>query len=736
MPKHLITKKIVPYLLLFVVIFGTLAPAIPVLAQNNTLDIPLPAFNVTLPDIPPPTLVAPTRAVDLGTPDQRTTAPSSPVGDVDLSRGGGKSPQQRDAEGSKEPSKDVEFKFDCISVITPDLVCFVAQGSIMGLKYVGGSALLLGSMALDVSIEQTIVKSRDYFNNEGIKSAWSILRDLANIFFIFILLFIGIVTILQTTKSEYKQLLRNLIIMALLVNFSFFFTQVVIDISNVAATEIYQEVASDGLSNTFLDQLKLQSIFDAGSFAEETRGKGDVGKAVYGKIIIIGIFGTILFLIIAFIFIATAILLVSRVVILSFLLAASPLAFAAFVLPATVKYFRMWGEKLIANAFFAPIYLLGVFLSLEMMVRIPKSGENVTFATALLSKEVSNIGIIFDFMIIAGFMIASLIIAKQIGAFGASAIASMGDRARKGVQGALLRQTVGRFGAGLGHLGRGLKTVPYVGRIAGAPLTAVGDYAAAAKFGTDKGYKEAKTAKISKITGEAKTVGEEFGVEAKRRYAAGKTFGVLPGFAKRKAKGAILQGRDIKKLEQEEKYNKRTGELNKEYDNSLTDENRALNTIMQGGKAQERINNEIDANGDREELKEINENLTRLVALERKNKKLTNQQTRERRTLNGKSNAIHSKAIQSGADKLIKEAGEGRMNTGKKIRRRDSIIADARRAKKKAAGTTMKRKESASEYATHIGKGRPLNNDNDQEKFDEEMERYQEEHPVERPPTS
>ena len=62
------------------------------------------------------------------------------------------------------------------------------------------------------------------FNNfteiKGVQQGWTALRDLANMFFIIVLLIMSFATILKIEAYGYKQVLKKLIIMAILVNFS------------------------------------------------------------------------------------------------------------------------------------------------------------------------------------------------------------------------------------------------------------------------------------------------------------------------------------------------------------------------------------------------------------------------------------------------------------------------------------------------------------------------------------
>lgn len=643
-------------------------------------------------------------------------------------------------EETLESINDTKESLECMV----DPTCMLAQGSIGMLKFFGGVSTYIGGTLLDYSINQTIVKSGTYFNNPGITTAWGILRDLANIFFIFILLFIGIVTILQTTKFEYRQLLRNLIIMALLVNFSFFFTQVVIDVSNVMATEVYKEIGGKSLSTVFMDQMNLSSLFDPDTFLGETRNNGDLGDEVLRKIAIIGIFGSILFLIITFIFVATAILLISRVVVLSFILAVSPVAFAAWVLPGTTQYFALWGKKLIANAFFAPIYLLGVLLSLKMMEGIGSTSEGTTFVEALLSGDGDSIGAIFDFAIVAGFMIASLIIAKQLGAYGAAAVANRGGKLAKSI-GTGITGGVGRFAVGgLSNLAlKGTRAIekraPVTGRVLSTPFRS----GVAAGFGSGKGY-EQQQADIAKRRGE---IGKGMDTEEKRKYAKKLEGKKVAKFIPTRGAGSREAAEKLKKdVAADDAHNAKTDELGGTHDTSLKDEGAAIDSALQDTDFAVQVEAEIDAQGNTAGLAKIDQDLKRLIDLGTKEGKLDRTDQREKRHLTDEKHNIESSAIKTVSDreidKIDKETAPEGMSAEKTTEwknEREGRKLHMRRNASKVSNAGKNRKESGSKYKNHSDQGVPSGKQSQKDVIKEAVREVSEENasqqPTQQPPT-
>jgi len=88
------------------------------------------------------------------------------------------------------------------------------------------------------------------YGADFLPQAWRIARDLSNIFFILILLYIAIKIILGLAGHDGKKMIIWVIIMALLINFSMFATKIVIDSSNVLALIFYNKIETRAIDST------------------------------------------------------------------------------------------------------------------------------------------------------------------------------------------------------------------------------------------------------------------------------------------------------------------------------------------------------------------------------------------------------------------------------------------------------------------------------------------------------
>ena len=104
-----------------------------------------------------------------------------------------------------------------------------------------GSLVWLTGLLFDLSIYLSVTNFKSFVETSGMAQVgWSLFRDVANISFIFIILYNAISTILQLGSD--KRLLAKVVIIALLINFSGLITKLVIDVSNVVANQFYSQL--------------------------------------------------------------------------------------------------------------------------------------------------------------------------------------------------------------------------------------------------------------------------------------------------------------------------------------------------------------------------------------------------------------------------------------------------------------------------------------------------------------
>lgn len=300
-----------------------------------------------------------------------------------------------------------------------------------------GMFLALAASLLNVSIKYFVIEFGNLYNTGGIgvavDAAWYSVRDIFNITFIFGLVYIGFKMILDSSDSGAKKWLIHLIMAAVLVNFSLYITKFVVDVSNVLASEIVINAFapsedSDGypaVSDAFARSMGLTSLLGLHSDKSLPQGSG------WGYI-----FGTMIFFLIAtFVFAAGGLLLLIRAGVLLFYLVLSPFMFIGWVFPRLQKYTDQYWSGFLGRAFFAPLYLLFLYLSSKILTDFTSSaqyndggaqiGNILRGADPEVIKNSFFVSFI-PFIMASLFLVVSIIIANKLGANGGDMVMSAG----------------------------------------------------------------------------------------------------------------------------------------------------------------------------------------------------------------------------------------------------------------------------------------------------------------------
>ena len=110
------------------------------------------------------------------------------------------------------------------------------------------------------------------YTSPFVVQGWGIVRDFVNMFFIFVLLYVAFSTILGTHGFKTKETIINVVIIGLLVNFSLFATQIIIDSSNILARVFYNSDSIKISMSTAGTCASLGGANNCGSLAPSTGG--------------------------------------------------------------------------------------------------------------------------------------------------------------------------------------------------------------------------------------------------------------------------------------------------------------------------------------------------------------------------------------------------------------------------------------------------------------------------------
>lgn len=262
--------------------------------------------------------------------------------------------------------------------------------------------------------------SSAFYGSTFISEAWRIVRDFSNIFFILILLYISIKMILGLGGAEVKRMIANVVVLALLINFSMFFTKIVIDASNILAlifynkidikvngktppysptlktdrTEVVEKDFSGGIVGAFdpskaisdrtfkgaeRSYLNITNII-LGSAAPLTGGlsllfigAGQINVGVYLMVILVS---AIIALFASYALFIASIAFMGRLIELWLCIIFSPFAFMSIAVPKlkTMEYlgWDAWQKRLLGVAFMAPIFMFFLLL-ISKVIQAPNS---------------------------------------------------------------------------------------------------------------------------------------------------------------------------------------------------------------------------------------------------------------------------------------------------------------------------------------------------------------------------
>ncbi len=262
-----------------------------------------------------------------------------------------------------------------------------------------------------------------------VKIGWGITRDLANMFFILILLIIAFTTVLRIKSWAIQQLWWKVVVAALLINFSLVIAGFVIDFTQVLTQFFLKEITGGGGFITITT--KLAASMQITNFYEPATGVfgGAAQFGGSGVAATVGIMLTLIGLVITvFVFGAAMIFLIVRILHLWLLLIFAPIVWMLWILPVTSSYFSQWWHKFIQWAFFAPIFVFMIYLSLSIFDTNgklnPKAFGVFPIPWNTPAPGLTQVGMpaaIFQWILVIAMMFGSLIVAQKFGIEGANA---------------------------------------------------------------------------------------------------------------------------------------------------------------------------------------------------------------------------------------------------------------------------------------------------------------------------
>ncbi|HYF13059.1 MAG TPA: hypothetical protein VD928_02050 [Candidatus Paceibacterota bacterium] len=274
-----------------------------------------------------------------------------------------------------------------------------------------------------------------------VTTGWEAVRDIANMFFILILVYIAITIMLAADTGGTMKTLAWVIFIALIINFSFFVTRLVIDVGNIAAVQFYNEIPAATLSDnrtvdttagikditaSLMNAIGVQKILgdEAFNFFQDNTN----GFTEFITLVVIYLFMGAIYFMIAAAFLAAGIKFVIRIAVLWLVIIASPLALVASTMERFRGYYTLWQSTLISHTLY-PVVFLFIFLIITVLAQdIDLKQAFITYVNTspdTYADSLLNLGVLIgDVIIRLAFVVIMLYFglraADQIGVIGAN----------------------------------------------------------------------------------------------------------------------------------------------------------------------------------------------------------------------------------------------------------------------------------------------------------------------------
>lgn len=263
------------------------------------------------------------------------------------------------ADGDETAAEETKCQIDGIGWIICPVSLFIA-GALDGVYAVIGSMLEVTPLNTDTSDQDSPTYS--------LYVIWQSARNIANILFVIAILLVIMshLTSIGITNYTIKKMLPRIIASAILVNLSYWICAILVDVSNIVGWGLqgFLEANRPDLINTSQsDSAEMWTtvvtavLFGASSLT--ILGVGYSLLAVAPGVIVAAFSAITPLMLAALLAVLVAFLIIAaRHALVIILIAVAPIAFCAFLLPNTEKYFTFWRKAFVACLMLFPIFSL------------------------------------------------------------------------------------------------------------------------------------------------------------------------------------------------------------------------------------------------------------------------------------------------------------------------------------------------------------------------------------------
>jgi hypothetical protein len=211
-----------------------------------------------------------------------------------------------------------------------------------------------------------VAQYNSFIKSAAIVNGWVIARDVANMFFVIILLIIAFATILRIENYSYKKWLPKLILMAILINFSKTICGLLIDLSQVVMLT-FVNAFKDVAAGSLVDMLGITGW-------QSLDGIENVGEWTVASAYVL----SVIYIIITLTTVAAMVgMLVMRIVMIWVYVVLSPFAYLLAAFPGGAKYSSQWWSEFTKNLIVGPVLAFFIWLSFASLVSFNNTTNDV-----------------------------------------------------------------------------------------------------------------------------------------------------------------------------------------------------------------------------------------------------------------------------------------------------------------------------------------------------------------------
>ncbi len=297
-----------------------------------------------------------------------------------------------------------------------------------------------------VGIMIELAKFNTFIGMPMVATGWGLARDIANMFFIVVLLIIAFSTVLKISSYHYQKTLTKLLIMAILVNFSKLIAGFLIDFFQVIMLTFvngFKDVAGGNLAQGF------------GIYEMLSQGVGSPDASGFQEgLVVAAALAVVMILVADMVILVMIAVLMWRIAMLWVLVIISPLAYLSYAFMP--KYWSQWWQMFFQHLISGPVIAFFLWLALLTM----QQGEIDTYfklnetkeGTGELQSQMDDIipsavnqSVLLNYMVVMALLLGGLTISQKVAAQSGGAVGNFAQRVQKVGTRAALMGTGGYF---------------------------------------------------------------------------------------------------------------------------------------------------------------------------------------------------------------------------------------------------------------------------------------------------